>query len=155
MLKVHSKSYSILFWNSNVFTLYLCYNTSISFSNLCANKINELLMQEKAISKICSFIVLHLLSNTKFAWYIGKSLSLYISDNDFYVLSFQKQTFFERYFRRNVKRNKVQKSESFLTEKTLSTDCSLNEPTENVIFFSVVFLLVVLLHYVLFWVNRK
>ena len=46
---------------------------------------------------------------------------------------FQKRTFFERYFRRNGKRNKVQKSESFLTEKTVSTECTLNDATENVI----------------------
>ena len=143
-----SKSYSIIYWYSDVFTLYLCFNTSISFSHLCANKINQLFMQQKMIRKICNFIVLLFCSCFQIP-------SSYTSDNDCYVVSFQKQTFFERYFRRNVKRNKVQKSESFLTEKTLSTDCSLNEPTENVIFFSVVFLLVVLLHYVLFWVNRK
>ncbi|XP_078327350.1 adhesion G protein-coupled receptor B1-like isoform X2 [Crassostrea virginica] len=37
----------------------------------------------------------------------------------------------EKYFKRNGKRNKVQKSESFLTEKTISTDCILNDDTEN------------------------
>ena len=46
---------------------------------------------------------------------------------------FQKRTFLERYIRRNGKRNKVQKSESFLTEKTVSTDCTFKDATENVI----------------------
>ena len=46
--------------------------------------------------------------------------------------AFQKRTFSERYFRRNGKRNEVQKSESFLTEKPLSTECTLNDATENV-----------------------
>ncbi|XP_078327471.1 uncharacterized protein LOC144623133 [Crassostrea virginica] len=43
----------------------------------------------------------------------------------------KKQTFFLRFFGKNMKRNKVQKSESFLTEKTLSTDCTISDATEN------------------------
>ena len=46
---------------------------------------------------------------------------------------FQIRTELEKYFKRNGKRNKVQKSESFLLEKTISTDCILNDDTENVI----------------------
>ncbi|XP_078327327.1 uncharacterized protein LOC111116102 isoform X2 [Crassostrea virginica] len=42
----------------------------------------------------------------------------------------KKRTILEKCFKRNGKRNKVQKSESFLTEKTVSTDCILNDDTE-------------------------
>ncbi|XP_078327318.1 uncharacterized protein LOC144623098 [Crassostrea virginica] len=47
------------------------------------------------------------------------------------LLNSKKRTFFVRYFGKNTKRNKVQKSESFLTEKTLSTDCSISDATGN------------------------
>ncbi|XP_078327321.1 uncharacterized protein LOC111115469 [Crassostrea virginica] len=47
------------------------------------------------------------------------------------LLNSKKRTFFVKYFGKNTKRNKVQKSESFLTEKTLSTDCSISDATGN------------------------
>nr|XP_022309930.1 uncharacterized protein LOC111115470 [Crassostrea virginica] len=47
------------------------------------------------------------------------------------LLNSKKRTFFVRYFGNSTKRNKVQKSESFLTEKTLSTDCTLSDATGN------------------------
>ncbi|XP_078327322.1 uncharacterized protein LOC144623100 [Crassostrea virginica] len=47
------------------------------------------------------------------------------------LLTSKKRTFFVRYFGKNTKRNKVQKSESFLTEKTLSTDCTISDATGN------------------------
>ena len=57
-----------------------------------------------------------------------------MKDNDFNAISFQKRTFLVGHFGKRSKRNKVQKSESFLTEKTMSTDCTLSDATENVIF---------------------
>nr|XP_022303772.1 uncharacterized protein LOC111111224 isoform X2 [Crassostrea virginica] len=43
----------------------------------------------------------------------------------------KKRTFLVGHFGKRSKRNKVQKSESFLTEKTMSTDCTLSDATEN------------------------
>ncbi|XP_078329473.1 uncharacterized protein LOC144624080 [Crassostrea virginica] len=43
----------------------------------------------------------------------------------------KKRTFLVGHFGKKLKRNKVQKSESFLTEKTMSTDCTLRDATEN------------------------
>nr|XP_022310014.1 adhesion G protein-coupled receptor L4-like [Crassostrea virginica] len=43
----------------------------------------------------------------------------------------KKRTFLVGHFGKKLKRNKVQKSESFLTEKTMSTDCTLRDDTEN------------------------
>nr|XP_022291075.1 uncharacterized protein LOC111102569 isoform X2 [Crassostrea virginica] len=43
----------------------------------------------------------------------------------------KKRNLFERYFRGNGKRNKVEKSESFLTENTVSTDCTIEDTPGN------------------------
>ena len=64
-----------------------------------------------------------------------------MADNDFTMNFFQKRTFLVRYFGKNTKRSKVQKSESFLTEKNPSTDCSISDATGNVFLFLLIFII--------------
>ena len=94
-------------------------------------------IHQKMWSKFWRFIVL--IHAFKTFWFFF--LNIYY-DYILTVFILQIRRKLEKCLKRNGKRNKVQQSESFLTEKIVSTDGILNDDTENVFLYRWSYLLV-------------